>query len=93
MARCALIGLGPCGAQVPALAVERRPGHPSSPAVIARELGALARAQPHTAAIARFYFHHRFPVDVRHNAKIHRLALANWAMHAHWYGPGGHLLR
>jgi hypothetical protein len=26
-----------------------------------------------------FYFHEDFPVDVRHNAKIHRLTLTEWA--------------
>ncbi|MFM7751884.1 MAG: hypothetical protein ACKPB0_15855, partial [Opitutaceae bacterium] len=55
----------------------------------ARELRALARRHPHTAAIRRFLFHPRFPVDVRHNAKIHRLTLTRWAAHARaWDGEG-----
>jgi len=29
--------------------------------------------------IRRFYFHHSFPVDARHNAKIFRDRLAIWA--------------
>jgi hypothetical protein len=33
----------------------------------------------------RFYFRARFPVDVRHNAKIHRLTLAKWAATARGY--------
>ena len=37
------------------------------------ELRQLGRRHPHTAGIRRFYFHPRLPVDVRHNAKIHRL--------------------
>ena len=45
----------------------------------AQELRALAQQHPHTAAIRRFFFHPSFPVDVRHNAKIHRLTLATWA--------------
>lgn len=38
-----------------------------------RELGKNNR---HTAKIEHFYFEKAFPVDVRHNAKIHRLSLA-----------------
>jgi hypothetical protein len=78
-ARCALIGLGARGSQVPAIVAETRPGGPADAAFLAAELGALAAANPQTAAITRFYFNPRFPMDVRHNAKIHRLALARWA--------------
>jgi acyl-CoA synthetase (AMP-forming)/AMP-acid ligase II len=78
-ARCALIGLGRRGAQEPALVVEGRPGNRARAGALARELRALARRSPATAGIAKFYFRPRFPVDVRHNAKIHRLALARWA--------------
>jgi hypothetical protein len=46
---------------------------------LAAELRALGRLNPATAAIRRFYFRPAFPVDVRHNAKIHRLTLARWA--------------
>ncbi|HXB02216.1 MAG TPA: AMP-binding protein [Opitutaceae bacterium] len=80
--RCALIGLGPRGAQRPALVVE---GNIADPQALARELRALALAHPHTAAITAFYFHPAFPVDVRHNAKIHRLTLATWATTAKGY--------
>jgi len=82
VARCALIGLGPRGAQRPALVVE---GEVTDARVFARELRALALAHPHTAAINVFYFHPAFPVDVRHNAKIHRLTLAAWATTAKAY--------
>jgi hypothetical protein len=53
--------------------------------VLARELRVLALAHPYTAAIQRFYFHPSFPVDVRHNAKIHRLTLTAWASTAQGY--------
>ena len=83
VARCALIGIGARGRQTPAIVVEPKPGSwprsASSRQELARSLVELARAHPHTAAIRRFYFHPRFPVDVRHNAKIHRLSLAAWA--------------
>ncbi|KXU38122.1 hypothetical protein AXK11_01330 [Cephaloticoccus primus] len=85
--RCALIGLGEPGAQVPALVVQPREAGATaeagaseySRADLARELRELALAHEHTRGIERFYFHPSFPVDVRHNAKIHRHTLARWA--------------
>jgi olefin beta-lactone synthetase len=93
IARCALIGLGERGSQIPAIVVEPRRHLPSSRGQVARELAALARSHPHTASIGRFYFHDQFPVDVRHNAKIHRLTLARWAERSPWYDGDGRLLR
>jgi hypothetical protein len=46
---------------------------------IEAELRALAARHPHTASIERFLFRRRFPVDIRHNAKIGRPELARWA--------------
>ena len=40
-----------------------------------QELRTLAQSNDHVS-IEKFFFHHAFPVDVRHNAKIHRLTLA-----------------
>ena len=77
--RCALIGLGQTGAQQPALVIETGSTESADRQSFARELRTLARQHAHTAAITRFYFHPKFPVDVRHNAKIHRLTLAQWA--------------
>lgn len=82
VSRCALIGLGPRGHQRPAIVVEPSPGSPRACQILAEELRALGRAATATADITRFYFRARFPVDVRHNAKIHRLALARWATNA-----------
>jgi acyl-CoA synthetase (AMP-forming)/AMP-acid ligase II len=80
VARCALIGLGVTGNQLPALVVQPREKlSTSAKTAFARELRALAAAYTSTAGITRFYFHKTFPVDVRHNAKIHRLTLAKWA--------------
>ena len=78
VARCALIGLGERGRQEPALVVQPA-GPAGDEAAFARELRALAQQHPHTTAIRRFFFHPAFPVDVRHNAKIHRLTLTRWA--------------
>lgn len=78
--RCALIGLGSPGAQTPALVVEASVRSSQDQESLARELRALGRKHPSAATIRLFYFHHSFPVDVRHNAKIHRLTLAQWAI-------------
>jgi acyl-CoA synthetase (AMP-forming)/AMP-acid ligase II len=81
--RSALIGLGKLGHQRLAIVIE-----PTSPSLIAdsaqcrrfaRELREIAKRFPHTSGIKLFYFRPAFPVDVRHNAKIHRLTLTRWA--------------
>jgi olefin beta-lactone synthetase len=80
VARCALVGLGARGAQMPALVVQpAQPLSATAKASLAAELRKTALQHPHTAGIRRFFFHPSFPVDVRHNAKIHRLTLATWA--------------
>ena len=83
--RCALVGLGEPGRQRPALVVEALVSDSGVARPFARELRALALAHAHTSAIKLFYFHPQFPVDVRHNAKIHRLTLAQWAHSARGY--------
>jgi acyl-CoA synthetase (AMP-forming)/AMP-acid ligase II len=82
-ARCALIGLGRPGRQVPALVAETV--IQGDGILVAAALRRLALAHPATARIRRFYFRAKFPVDVRHNAKIHRLTLARWAASARGY--------
>jgi acyl-CoA synthetase (AMP-forming)/AMP-acid ligase II len=77
--RCALIGLGVRGDQTPAIVVEATVPDSRACRRFARELRELALQFAHTASIRTFYFHRKFPVDVRHNAKIHRLVLARWA--------------
>ena len=83
--RCALIGLGRAPDQLPAIVVEASVRDSAEARAFARELRALALTSPHTTAIKRFYFHPKLPVDVRHNAKIHRLTLAQWAKTAKGY--------
>jgi acyl-CoA synthetase (AMP-forming)/AMP-acid ligase II len=78
--RTALVGLGAAGAQRPVLCVELRQGvHRDQRPRIEAQLRALGAAHPHTAGIDTFLFHRGFPVDIRHNAKIGREALAAWA--------------
>jgi acyl-CoA synthetase (AMP-forming)/AMP-acid ligase II len=79
VARCALIGLGAPGTQIPALVVEAKPKDSLDAQAFADELRALGRTHPAASAIRHFFFLTPFPLDVRHNAKIHRLTLARWA--------------
>ncbi len=87
--RSALIGLGQRGAQRAAIVVEPISNEivatPSLRRKLVRELRALGAAHPHTDRIRLTFLHSRFPVDVRHNAKIHRLKLASWAAHHSGY--------
>ncbi|UHQ23627.1 AMP-binding protein [Lysobacter sp. 5GHs7-4] len=78
--RTALVGVGRSGAQRPVLCVELAEGARARdwPA-IERALRALGAAHAHTARIGDFLRHPRFPVDIRHNAKIGREKLAVWA--------------
>ena len=78
--RSALVGVGPPGAMTPVLCVELEPGvRRGDYASVVRRLLDRAAAHPRTEAIRRVLFHKRFPVDVRHNAKIFREKLAPWA--------------
>lgn len=76
--RTALVGVGAAPDQRPVLCVELEPGHGVSEALI-RELRELGAAHALTKGIEDILFHPGFPVDIRHNAKIFREQLANWA--------------
>jgi acyl-CoA synthetase (AMP-forming)/AMP-acid ligase II len=65
--RVALVGIGPEGRAEPVLLVEGERNE------------ALRNEARTISGIADVRFHPRFPVDRRHNAKIHRLDLAKWA--------------
>jgi hypothetical protein len=43
------------------------------------DLKLLARSSQYTQMIQDFYLHPAFPVDVRHNIKIDRTKLSQWA--------------
>jgi acyl-CoA synthetase (AMP-forming)/AMP-acid ligase II len=79
--RSALVGIGPRGAQRAVLVYEPEAGVVGrSRERIPAELRALGARHPHAARIAAFVRHPKpFPVDIRHNAKIGREALAAWA--------------
>lgn len=78
--RSALVGVGTGEVRESALVVEltadgkRRPQDE-----VLGELRALGAACPKTAMVKRFLLHAGLPVDIRHNAKINRPALSQWA--------------
>jgi len=67
VSRCALVGAGEPEKERPVLVVE------------GKEDKALRRELLSLGPIDAVLFHPRFPVDVRHNAKIHRRTLKAWA--------------
>ena len=74
-----MVGLGEPGEQEPVLLVEPFPEAFPRNSVgrdrFAGELLQLGMEHEITRPIRRIFFEKKFPVDVRHNAKIHRLAL------------------
>jgi len=77
VSRTALVGVD----GQPAIVIEPRSRSltPDARRRLAAELRAIGAGDPVTLPIRRFYFHHSFPVDARHNAKIFRDRLAIWA--------------
>ncbi|PIE57690.1 MAG: peptide synthase [Desulfobulbus propionicus] len=76
--RSALVGVGQKGAQRPVIVVEPVRAIQNQEQLF-RELRLLAKSHSHTRAIETFLVHGAFPVDIRHNAKIFREKLADWA--------------
>jgi len=78
--RTALVGVGRPPRQRPVLCVELEDKRNwQGDAGIGEELHRLGATSPQTAVIRDILFHPRFPVDIRHNAKIFREKLAVWA--------------
>ena len=78
--RTALVGVGARGEQRPVLCVElEADGKPQEQGRILWELEHLGQGHVHTGRVHTFLVHPRFPVDIRHNAKIGREQLAAWA--------------
>ncbi len=78
--RTALVGLGEPPDQIPVLCVELedKRGWKGSEA-LGQEILQLGATHPEAQRIRAILFHHAFPVDIRHNAKIFREKLARWA--------------
>ena len=81
--RSALVGVGPMGDEEPVLVVELEPsqhirGEADHDRLLA-ELRTLSLRSDAAQDVRKFLIHEGFPVDVRHNAKIHREQLKVWA--------------
>jgi acyl-CoA synthetase (AMP-forming)/AMP-acid ligase II len=75
--RSALVGVGAQGRMRPVICVELEKR--GDEGALRGEILALGKEHPHTRGIDTLLFHARFPVDIRHNAKIRREELADWA--------------
>ncbi len=77
--RSALIGLGEFGNQIPAIVIEpeknKFPKSKNQVTEFTQSLKIIGVKFKHTKNIQKFFFIRNFPVDSRHNAKIHRLSL------------------
>lgn len=82
--RSALVALGAAPQQRPVLIFEAPPLSPPDAQARLSALKNLARAHPLCQVIEDFrHYPKSFPVDIRHNAKIGREALAKWASAGH----------
>jgi len=81
--RSALVGVGAPGQQVPVLCVElQRAGKGDQPVCrqsVEQAVRAKAAQHAKLQSLGGVLFHSGFPVDMRHNSKINRQALAAWA--------------
>lgn len=81
--RSALVGIGRRGEQEPAIVIEpengKRISSDKEKEAFRKELLKRGSGFDHTRGIQKILFHPDFPVDVRHNAKIFRERLADWA--------------
>jgi acyl-CoA synthetase (AMP-forming)/AMP-acid ligase II len=78
--RSALVGVARNGTTMPVLCVElEKKAKAGDHQRLTNEILSLGAGQQHTKEIRTVLFHPAFPVDIRHNAKIFREKLAQWA--------------
>ncbi len=77
--RSALVGVGKPPRQKPVICIELKKGGGVEKEKVKQELLNMAAKFPMTEEIKTILFHEGFPVDVRHNSKIFREKLAEWA--------------
>jgi acyl-CoA synthetase (AMP-forming)/AMP-acid ligase II len=78
--RSALVRVGAQGSARPVICIElESTANQSSWPRIRAELLALAQQHDQTALLKDFLLHPGFPVDIRHNSKIERSLLGDWA--------------
>ena len=80
--RTALVKIRKEGSDKPALCVELgADSQHTDQNVLIKELLEIGGKYEHTSAIKHIMIHPGFPVDIRHNAKIGRAELGEWAQH------------
>jgi acyl-CoA synthetase (AMP-forming)/AMP-acid ligase II len=80
LVRSAVVGVGTKGRQTPVLCIELKEKlSPVDNERVHFDLLQLAQAHGITRSIRTVLFHPGFPVDIRHNSKIGREELAEWA--------------
>jgi acyl-CoA synthetase (AMP-forming)/AMP-acid ligase II len=77
--RSALVSAKDKDKVVPVICIELEKDKKHSEKELTEELLAIAKKSELTKDIQHVLFHKSFPVDIRHNAKIGREKLANWA--------------
>ena len=77
--RSALVKLNVNGIILPGLVIERHDKNTNLNQSFLKELQALAQTATFTSGLQHFFLHSNFPVDVRHNIKIDRIKLSQWA--------------
>jgi len=81
--RTALVGVNLCGKTTPLICVELENSINDSTTnykeQLFKELKNIGLKHSQTLEIKNFLIHKKFPVDIRHNAKINREILAKWA--------------
>jgi acyl-CoA synthetase (AMP-forming)/AMP-acid ligase II len=77
--RSALVKLSQGGKVFPGLVIERKDQSTDLDDNFRSELFSIASSSPYTKVIDHFFVHPAFPVDVRHNIKIDRVRLSDWA--------------
>lgn len=77
--RSGLVGVPGVGGEVPVICVEVRGERAADETRLRAELLELAGKHPATASIRHVLFHPKLPTDPRHDSKIERRALAEWA--------------
>ncbi len=77
--RSALVGIGKAPHQTPVICIELEPGCKTPRKIVEQELLDMAKQFVITQHIDTVLFHKSFPVDIRHNSKIFREQLRDWA--------------
>jgi len=77
--RSALVPIVIKGLRIPAICLELEKNTNYDYDTLVDELLDIGKLYPQTKGITLFYVHKKFPMDIRHNAKIFREKLAIWA--------------